>query len=83
LIGSIPVLGVIKEKLDVIPGTVPNLINLPPGCRFAPRCQSRVQYGLTICTDVKPELDEVKPGHQVRCWLYSSAEGHVAPLKVS
>ena len=84
LIGSIPILGEIKEKLDVIPGSVPNLINLPPGCRFAPRCHARVQYGLTICDDVKPELDEVKPEHQVRCWLYTSAEehGHVAPLKI-
>lgn len=83
LIGSIPILGEIKEKLDVIPGSVPNLVNLPPGCRFAPRCLSRVKYGLTICNDVKPELDELKPDHFVRCWLYVNAEGHVAPLKVS
>ena len=83
LIGSIPVLGEIKEKLDVIPGMVPNLVNLPPGCRFAPRCQSRIKYALTICTEVKPELEEVKSGHSVRCWLYESAEGHTAPLKVS
>ena len=83
LIGSIPVLGEIKDKLDVIPGTVPNLVNLPPGCRFAPRCQSRIKYALTICTEVKPELEEVKPGHFVRCWLYESAPGHTAPLKVS
>ena len=83
LIGSIPVLGEIKDKLDVIPGSVPNLVNLPPGCRFAPRCQARFKYGLTICADVKPELEEVKPGHYVRCWLYQNAEGHVAPLKVS
>ncbi|HLE91675.1 MAG TPA: ABC transporter ATP-binding protein [Anaerolineales bacterium] len=83
LIGSIPVLGEIKERLDVIPGSVPNLINLPPGCRFAPRCQARIKYTCTICAEVKPELEEVKPGHQVRCWLYQNAEGHVAPLKVS
>jgi oligopeptide/dipeptide ABC transporter ATP-binding protein len=85
LIGSIPVLGQIKERLDVIPGSVPNLINLPSGCRFAPRCQARFKYGLSICTEIKPELDEVKPGHHVRCWLYTSAstEGHVAPLNVS
>ena len=62
LIGSIPVLGEIKERLDVIPGSVPNLVNLPPGCRFAPRCQARFKYGLTICAEVKPELEEVKPG---------------------
>lgn len=83
LIGSIPILGEIKERLDVIPGSVPNLINLPPGCRFAPRCQARFKYNCTICAEVKPELEEVKPGHFVRCWLYKNAEGHVAPLKVS
>ena len=83
LIGSIPILGELKEKLDVIPGSVPNLVNLPPGCRFAPRCQARFKYGCTICADVKPELEEVKPGHLVRCWLYQNAEGHVAPLKVT
>jgi oligopeptide/dipeptide ABC transporter ATP-binding protein len=83
LIGSIPVLGQIKDRLDVIPGSVPNLVNLPQGCRFAPRCQARFKYGLEICTEVKPELEEVKQGHLVRCWLYSSAPGHVPPLKVS
>ena len=85
LIGSIPILGEIKDKLDVIPGSVPNLVNLPPGCRFAPRCQARVKHNLTICADVKPDLDEVKSDHSVRCWLYTSApeHGHVAPLKVS
>jgi len=83
LIGSIPVLGEIKEKLDVIPGSVPNLINLPPGCRFAPRCQARVKHALNICAEVKPELEEIKSGHYVRCWLYQSAEGHIPPLKVN
>src|SRR5687767_14022183 len=83
LIGSIPVLGEIKDKLAVIAGSVPNLINLPPGCRFAPRCQARLKYACDICAEVKPELEEVKPGHYVRCWLYQDAEGHVAPLKVS
>ncbi|NUQ85144.1 MAG: ABC transporter ATP-binding protein [Anaerolineales bacterium] len=82
LIGSIPVLGEIKERLDVIPGSVPNLVDLPPGCRFAPRCQARIKHNLTICTEQKPELAEAKPGHKVRCWLYQSAEGHTSPLKV-
>jgi oligopeptide/dipeptide ABC transporter ATP-binding protein len=81
LIGSIPILGEIKEKLDVIPGTVPNLVNLPAGCRFAPRCQARVKYGLNICTEIKPELEEIKTDHSVRCWLYQNAEGHTAPLR--
>ncbi len=85
LIGSIPVLGVVKDALDVIPGSVPNLINLPGGCRFAPRCRSRLEHGLTICTDVLPQLGPVGPDHDVRCWLYHSdpAHGHVAPLSAS
>jgi oligopeptide/dipeptide ABC transporter ATP-binding protein len=83
LIGSIPVLGEIKEKLDVIPGVVPNLVNLPPGCRFAPRCVARVKHSLNICTESKPELQEAKSGHLVRCWLYQNTDGHSAPLKVS
>ena len=83
LIGSIPILGKIKERLDVIPGIVPNLIDPPPACRFAPRCASRVQYGLKVCTETKPDLVEVRPGHLTRCWLYQSdeAHGHRAPLK--
>jgi oligopeptide/dipeptide ABC transporter ATP-binding protein len=82
LIGSIPVLGVVKDALDVIPGSVPNLVNLPAGCRFAPRCRSRVQYNLSICTDVLPELRPAGRDHNVRCWLYHSSpeHQHVAPL---
>ena len=83
LIGSIPILGEIKDKLDVIPGSVPNLVDLPPGCRFAPRCQARFKHALTICTEQEPELEDIRAGHKVRCWLYRSAEGHTAPLKVS
>lgn len=81
LIGSIPVLGEIRERLDVIPGSVPNLINLPQGCRFAPRCRARVDHNLTVCTDQYPGLIEVSEGHKVRCWLYQDTEGHTAPMK--
>jgi oligopeptide/dipeptide ABC transporter ATP-binding protein len=45
LIRSIPILGNIKEWLDVIPGNVPNLINMLPGCRFAERCSARLKTG--------------------------------------
>jgi oligopeptide/dipeptide ABC transporter ATP-binding protein len=85
LIGSIPVLGEIKEKLDVIPGAVPNLIDLPPGCRFAPRCRARIEHNLTICKEVIPDLLPIAPNHNVRCWLYQNApeHGHRAPLPVS
>ena len=56
LMGSIPILGKIKERLEVIPGTVPNLVNLPPGCRFAPRCKARIEHQLQICTETEPDL---------------------------
>ena len=81
LIGSIPVLGEIRERLDVIPGSVPNLINLPQGCRFAPRCRARVEHNLNICVDQHPSLIDVSEDHKVRCWLYQDAEGHTAPIK--
>jgi len=79
LIDSIPVLGKIKDRLAVIPGTVPNLVNLPPGCRFAPRCLARIENQLSICTDQEPDLIEANPGHLVRCWLYQDSESHKAP----
>jgi peptide/nickel transport system ATP-binding protein len=81
LIASIPTLGEKKDRLEVIPGNVPDLIDLPEGCRFAPRCQARVDYGLSICQKIQPKLEEVAPSHQVRCWLYRDAADHVAPLK--
>jgi oligopeptide/dipeptide ABC transporter ATP-binding protein len=82
LIGSIPVLGQIKDSLDVIPGSVPNLINLPIGCRFAPRCKPRLEHNLTICTGSLPGLKPIGEGHWVRCWLYhdSPEQGYKAPL---
>ena len=70
LLASIPVLGEAKEELDVIPGTVPNLINLNTGCRFAPRCRDRTEKGLTICAEQVPDLKPAENGHTVRCWLY-------------
>jgi oligopeptide/dipeptide ABC transporter ATP-binding protein len=83
LMDSIPILGMVKEELDVIPGSVPNLVNLPPGCQFAPRCLARLKHKLSICTEVEPALAPVDPCHLVRCWLYQDCEGHVVPLKPS
>ena len=70
LVGSTPVLGSRKEVLETIPGVVPSLIDLPPGCRFASRCVERVLHDLEICNQAKPDLLEIEPGHRVRCWLY-------------
>ncbi|HEY8524117.1 MAG TPA: ABC transporter ATP-binding protein [Acidimicrobiales bacterium] len=73
LIRSLPVIGQRTERLEVIPGRVPSLIDLPPGCRFAPRCAAREEHGLTRCTEELPALVEVAPGHKVRCFLHSDA----------
>ena len=77
LIDSIPVLGATRDELRVIPGNVPNLIDLPAACRFAPRCGARVAENVVDATEVHPELAEVAPGHLVRCWLYRDREGRV------
>src|SRR5262249_40123145 len=47
LIGSIPIMGVVRDELSTIPGNVPNLINLPEGCRFAARCSAREPFGVS------------------------------------
>jgi oligopeptide/dipeptide ABC transporter ATP-binding protein len=79
LIGSIPVVGDVKDELAVIPGNVPNLIDLPKGCRFAPRCVPRVEEDVAIATEVHPQLLPIRPGHDVRCFLYHDAAGGLMP----
>jgi oligopeptide/dipeptide ABC transporter ATP-binding protein len=75
LIGSIPVPGVIRDSLEVIPGNVPNLIDLPPACRFAPRCRIRVDEAVAGCTEIHPELRVLAAGHDVRCFRYHDVDG--------
>jgi oligopeptide/dipeptide ABC transporter ATP-binding protein len=81
LMNSIPILGQRKGVLDTIPGTVPTLVDIPPGCRFAPRCRARVDYDLAICVNEEPDLAKTENDHQSRCWLYQSDDGHEPPLK--
>ncbi len=69
LIRSIPRLdraGKAKERLEAIPGTVPNMLTPPPGCRFAPRCK----FASDKCLAGLPPLREIEPGHKVACVLY-------------
>jgi oligopeptide/dipeptide ABC transporter ATP-binding protein len=70
LIGSTPVLGQADKQLVTIPGSVPSLVDLPQGCKFAPRCLARVENNLSICTEQEPDLKMIAPNHWVRCWLY-------------
>ena len=56
-----------RQRLEAIGGTVPTLKgDIPPGCRFAPRCP----FVKAVCTEKDPVLKEMKPGHKVACWLY-------------
>ncbi|HEV3489560.1 MAG TPA: ABC transporter ATP-binding protein [Reyranella sp.] len=54
-----------KDRLEAIPGTVPSLLDPPPGCRFAARCK----FAMDICIQAVPPLKEVAPGHRVACVL--------------
>ncbi len=83
LMASIPVLGTVKETLDVIPGSVPNLVNLPPGCQFAPRCRARLEKHLDICTQEEPLLLPIEPDHLCRCWLYKENQEGITSLKTA
>ena len=66
LLNSIPKMTMSKEHLFTIRGMVPNLLKLPQGCRFCPRCDRAMK----VCTVREPELHDVGNGHLVRCHLY-------------
>ena len=55
-----------KERLEAIPGVVPNLLNPPVGCRFAPRCR----YAMPKCREAVPPLLDLGGGQKVACVLY-------------
>ncbi|AYO29788.1 ABC transporter ATP-binding protein [Biomaibacter acetigenes] len=55
-----------NKKLFNIPGVVPNLLHLPEGCRFWPRCGDAKD----ICRQKNPEFFEAEKGHRVKCWKY-------------
>jgi len=63
LMRAIPLIGARKERLATIPGTVPELINLPPGCIFADRCN----FATTECRKESPKLQEYESRHEVAC----------------
>jgi peptide/nickel transport system ATP-binding protein len=66
LFGAVPRPDIEKENLEPVPGSVPDLINPPSGCRFHPRCLKAFER----CPKSKPPLIEYKPGHKVACFLY-------------
>jgi peptide/nickel transport system ATP-binding protein len=72
LLASIPQLAVIgggatpaaNGRLKEIPGMVPALTNLPPGCSFAPRCA----FADDRCRNAAPDYEQKRPGHWAACW---------------
>ncbi|MDY7011297.1 MAG: ABC transporter ATP-binding protein [Planctomycetota bacterium] len=66
LFRSLPRLGQKKERLETIPGNVPNPLAFPTGCKFHPRCPAGCK--LPRCRTDEPELREVAPKHWVACW---------------
>ncbi|OLD02153.1 peptide ABC transporter ATP-binding protein [archaeon 13_1_20CM_2_54_9] len=63
LLTSVPHLALKRERLSVIQGNIPNLIEPPSGCRFHPRCK----YAQQICIDKVPELEPMEEGHLAAC----------------
>jgi peptide/nickel transport system ATP-binding protein len=70
LLKAVPRLTADTVKLDSIPGSVPDLIYPPSGCRFHPRCP----YAWELGSEKKPLLFEAEPGHAVECHLYSEGK---------
>ena len=70
LMNSVPKLGAEAQRLTAIPGSVPNLGDVPTGCRFHPRCFK----AQPDCSNKVPELVEVEPNRWVRCpyWEFTS-----------
>jgi oligopeptide/dipeptide ABC transporter ATP-binding protein len=72
LLHSIPKLYERKERLIPIEGQPPSLIDLPPGCAFAPRCP----FTMEICVQEDPPDVAIQAGHYAKCYLYTE---HATP----
>ena len=71
LMVSIPRLDTpVHERLDAIPGAVPHPLDLPKGCKFAPRCK----YATERCREEEPDLVHVSERQQIRCFYPNKKE---------
>ncbi|MEM2738875.1 MAG: ABC transporter ATP-binding protein, partial [Candidatus Bathyarchaeia archaeon] len=69
LILSFPNIKSKKTKMISIPGSPPDLLDPPQGCRFHPRCK----YALEICRKQVPELIPIEKNHMIACHLYQKS----------
>ena len=67
LFAALPTADHAPGSLSVVEGQVPDLVDPPRGCRFAPRCPHR----MAVCSE-RPALLEQNVGHTVACWLYAA-----------
>ena len=77
LINAVPTLKGTKENLTSIPGSPPDLIEMPTGCKFHPRCPLADQR----CKEKEPELETIQPGHQVACWHWKIASQSISKFR--
>jgi peptide/nickel transport system ATP-binding protein len=77
LINAVPTLRGAKEDLTSIPGSPPDLIELPTGCKFHPRCP----LADLQCQQTEPELEEVEFGQRVACWHWRIAREALSKFK--
>lgn len=66
LINCVPNINLEQKELITMPGSPPDLVNPPAGCRFAERCP----YAMDICREKEPELKQYGEGHRAACWLH-------------
>ena len=70
LLSAIPYVDSDVSILEEIPGTIPNLIDPPSGCRFNPRCP----YATEVCKNDQPKMEDVNDGHLISCHHYREAK---------
>ena len=73
LMTSIPRLDTpVGARLEAIPGAVPHPLNLPKGCKFAPRCK----YATEKCMNEEPKLELAEDNHLIRCFYPDKEARH-------
>ena len=77
LLKSIPTIGKKQDRLYTIKGNVPNILNLPKGCRFVYRCD----YAQDICFSSRPADEYIKDNHMVSCFLHKRIEDEKCSIK--
>jgi oligopeptide/dipeptide ABC transporter ATP-binding protein len=70
LLSSVPNIKLSDDKLHIMQGSPPDLIDPPSGCRFHPRCP----HVMDVCRNQVPEYEEYETGHSLACWLMSESD---------